>query len=45
MLDYEKIYYNMNRPSYIFDGRIILDHQNLKRIGFNVETIGKKLSY
>jgi len=41
--DYEKIYNNMNRPSYVFDGRLILDHKKLKRIGFEVETIGKNL--
>jgi len=34
----------MNRPSYVFDGRLILDHENLKKIGFKVEAIGKNLS-
>ena len=30
-LDYEKIYKNMAKPAFIFDGRKILDHQNLIR--------------
>ncbi|XP_060534604.1 UDP-glucose 6-dehydrogenase isoform X2 [Cylas formicarius] len=42
-LDYEKIYDQMMKPAYMFDGRKILDHENLLRIGFNVETIGKRL--
>ena len=40
-LDYEKIYDNMERPAFIFDGRNILDHQKLFDIGFNVYPIGK----
>ena len=40
-LDYEKIYDAMERPAFIFDGRNILDHQELFRIGFNVYPIGK----
>ena len=30
-LDYERIYKNMAKPAFIFDGRKILDHQNLMR--------------
>ncbi len=41
-LDYEKIYELMRKPAFIFDGRNILDHNNLFRIGFNVYPIGKK---
>jgi UDPglucose 6-dehydrogenase len=33
-LDYKKIYNNMNKPAYIFDGRFILNHAELKKIGF-----------
>ncbi|RDD42390.1 UDP-glucose 6-dehydrogenase [Trichoplax sp. H2] len=40
-LDYEKIYNSMYKPAYIFDGRIILDHAALLRIGFHVEVLGK----
>jgi UDPglucose 6-dehydrogenase len=40
-LDYEKIFRNMEKPAFIFDGRNILDHQKLYEIGFNVYPIGK----
>jgi UDPglucose 6-dehydrogenase len=40
-LDFEKIYENMRKPAFIFDGRNILDHQGLFRIGFNVFPVGK----
>ena len=41
-LDYHKIYASMRKPAFIFDGRLILNTADLKKIGFNVETIGKK---
>jgi len=40
-LDYEKIFQTMKKPAFIFDGRNILDHQALFKIGFNVFPIGK----
>jgi len=40
-LDYEKIYKSMTKLAFIFDGRNILDHDELFRIGFNVFPIGK----
>jgi len=40
-LDYEKIYKKMVKPSFIFDGRNILDHKKLFKIGYNVYPIGK----
>jgi UDPglucose 6-dehydrogenase len=40
-LDYERIYKGMEKPAFIFDGRNILDHQKLFKIGFNVYPIGK----
>ena len=33
----------MKKPAWIFDGRNILDHQELKTIGFEVKAIGKSL--
>ncbi|XP_061431851.1 UDP-glucose 6-dehydrogenase-like isoform X2 [Lethenteron reissneri] len=44
-LDYARIYAEMLKPAFIFDGRRVLDklHVTLQRIGFQVETIGKKL--
>ena len=40
-LDFKKIYKTMRKPAFIFDGRNILDHQSLFRIGFNVFPVGK----
>ena len=31
----------MLKPAFAFDGRLILDHQKLVRLGFQVEAIGK----
>lgn len=42
-LDYERIYKLMRKPSFIFDGRNILDDAKLKKIGFRVEGIGNKV--
>lgn len=39
--DWHKIYDNMIKPAFVFDGRNILDHQKLKEIGFIVKAIGK----
>ncbi len=40
-LDYKKIFDTMIKPAFIFDGRNILDHQQLFDIGYNVCAIGK----
>lgn len=40
-LDYKKIYKRMEKPAFLFDGRNILDHQEIYEIGFNVYPIGK----
>ncbi len=40
-LDYQRVYDAMEKPAFIFDGRLILDHQKLLEIGFQVEAIGK----
>ena len=40
-LDYQKIFNLMEKPAFIFDGRLILDHEKLSQIGFQVEVIGK----
>eukprot|EP01063_Lacrimia_lanifica_P016955 TRINITY_DN235_c0_g2_i2.p1 TRINITY_DN235_c0_g2~~TRINITY_DN235_c0_g2_i2.p1 ORF type:complete len:475 (+),score=240.13 TRINITY_DN235_c0_g2_i2:64-1488(+) len=39
--DYEKMFRNMKKPAFMFDGRAILDHTALKSIGFDVFVIGK----
>ena len=40
-VDYQAVYDSMLKPAFIFDGRLILDHAKLKKIGFQVEVIGK----
>jgi UDPglucose 6-dehydrogenase len=40
-LDYQSIYDEMIHPSFVFDGRNILDHKKIHNIGFNVYPIGK----
>lgn len=40
-LDWQRIYDGMAKPAFVFDGRNILDHQALTRIGFDVSAIGK----
>jgi len=42
-LDYTRIYSGMTKPAFLFDGRKILDHDALIKVGFHVETIGKRL--
>jgi UDPglucose 6-dehydrogenase len=40
-LDWQKIYDNMLKPSFVFDGRNVLDKNKLREIGFKVYSIGK----
>lgn len=40
--DYQRLYDSMLKPAFLFDGRKILDHAALSKIGFHVETIGKR---
>jgi UDPglucose 6-dehydrogenase len=40
-LNYKEIYKRMGKPAFLFDGRNILDHQEIYEIGFNVYPIGK----
>lgn len=41
--DYEELYSTMMKPAFIFDGRNILDHDKLRKIGFIVYAMGKPL--
>lgn len=41
-LDYDRIFKSMQRPAFVFDGRNIIDNEKLKKIGFNVVSIGKQ---
>lgn len=40
-LDYQAIYDVMSKPAFVFDGRNILPHAQLRDIGFQVYAIGK----
>ncbi len=40
-VDFEKVYQNMFKPAFLFDGRNIIDHDALRGIGFDVYAIGK----
>ncbi|CAI9096484.1 OLC1v1032645C1 [Oldenlandia corymbosa var. corymbosa] len=42
-LDFQKIYDNMQKPAFIFDGRNVVDPNKLRDIGFIVYSIGKPL--
>jgi UDPglucose 6-dehydrogenase len=39
--DWQKIYDNMKKPAFVFDGRSVLDGEKLKQIGFVFHVIGK----
>ena len=41
--DYEKIYDQMQKPAFLFDGRNILDHDKLRKVGFVVYALGKPI--
>lgn len=43
-LDYERIFKSMAKPAFVFDGRNIVDGDALRKIGFEVYSIGKSLS-
>ncbi len=43
-LDYQHIYEVMSKPAFIFDGRNILPHAELRKIGFEVYAIGKPIA-
>ncbi|RAV30999.1 UDP-glucose 6-dehydrogenase [Sinomicrobium soli] len=38
--DWDRVYNNMLKPSFVFDGRAILDKESLEAVGFDVYTIG-----
>ncbi|RYY31852.1 MAG: UDP-glucose 6-dehydrogenase [Sphingobacteriaceae bacterium] len=42
--DWVKIYENMKKPAFVFDGRSLLDTNKLSDIGFKVYTIGREAS-
>ena len=38
--DWKRIYKNMQKPAFVFDGRNVLDHQMLEKIGFVYKGVG-----
>lgn len=40
-LDYQSIYEKMLKPAFVFDGRRLLDREQLKSLGFRMYTIGE----
>ncbi|KAG9447406.1 hypothetical protein H6P81_013534 [Aristolochia fimbriata] len=42
-LDYKKIYDGMEKPAFIFDGRNVVNVEELRKIGFIVYSVGKPL--
>ncbi|KAF4613274.1 hypothetical protein D9613_011019 [Agrocybe pediades] len=40
-IDWEAVYAGMNKPAFVFDGRLIIDAEKLRKIGFTVTTIGR----
>ncbi|HAQ38649.1 MAG TPA: nucleotide sugar dehydrogenase, partial [Saprospirales bacterium] len=42
--DWERVYNNMIKPAFVFDGRNILNAKQLFQLGFRVFQIGKKLN-
>ncbi|KAL7065530.1 hypothetical protein AAHC03_05751 [Spirometra sp. Aus1] len=42
-LDYANMYESMRKPASLFDGRLVVDHRHLMKIGFRVEAVGVSL--
>ena len=40
-IDWQAVYDSMNKPAFIFDGRMLLDANKLREIGFHVTVIGR----
>ena len=40
-IDWRAVYDTMNKPAFVFDGRMLLDSDALRQIGFKVMTIGR----
>lgn len=38
--DYSRIYYGMAKPAFIFDGKRLLNSDALRKLGFNIESVG-----
>ena len=38
-IDWETVYSQMTKPAFVFDGRLILDAEKLRKIGFTVRVL------
>lgn len=39
-IDWESVYSQMNKPAFVFDGRLLVDAEKLRKIGFTVRAFG-----
>lgn len=39
-IDWDAVYAGMNKPAFVFDGRLIVDVEKLRKIGFKVRFVG-----
>lgn len=37
-IDWQAVYQNMSKPAFVFDGRMIVDADKLRKIGFTVSS-------
>jgi UDPglucose 6-dehydrogenase len=40
-IDWKAAYEGMNKPAFVFDGRMLVDAEKLREIGFKVTVIGR----
>jgi UDPglucose 6-dehydrogenase len=40
-IDWNSVYEKMSKPAFVFDGRLLVDAESLRKIGFKVATIGR----
>jgi len=40
-IDWQNVYEHMSKPAFVFDGRLLVDADKLRKIGFRVKTIGR----
>ncbi|KAG9019414.1 UDP-glucose 6-dehydrogenase 1 [Tulasnella sp. 427] len=40
-IDWNTVYEKMSKPAFLFDGRLLVDAESLRKIGFKVTTIGR----
>lgn len=38
---WEEVYASMNKPAFVFDGRLLVDAEHLSKIGFKVRPVGR----